>query len=192
MLRRNKVRLFFFFKNFIRGLLFFAIALGFYKVSFSYLDLSSLKNQISFDFPSFFVFTLFFMSEVILGIIPPELFMIWAISSKPLGSYLFYVVTFSFLSYIAGFTAFLFGKYLHNTWLYEYMKKNIIGKYERKISAFGWLVIVVAAITPLPFSATCAVVGAVGFDRKKYLFYSSARFLRYAIYGFFIWLAHPF
>ena len=192
MLRRNKVRLFFFFKNFIRGLLFFAIALGFYKVSFSYLDLSSLKNQISFDFPSFFVFTLFFMSEVILGIIPPELFMIWAISSKPLGSYLFYVVTFSFLSYIAGFTAFLFGKYLHNTWLYEFMKKNIIGKYERKISTFGWLVIVVAAITPLPFSATCAVVGAVGFDRKKYLFYSSARFLRYAIYGFFIWLAHPF
>ena len=192
MLRRNKVRLFFFFKNFIRGLLFFAIALGFYKVSFSYLDLSSLKNQISFDFPSFFVFTLFFMSEVILGIIPPELFMIWAISSKPIGSYLFYVITFSFLSYIAGFTAFLFGKYLHNTWLYEFMKKNIIGKYERKISAFGWLVIIVAAITPLPFSATCAVVGAVGFDRKKYLFYSSARFLRYAIYGFFIWLAHPF
>ena len=192
MLRRNKVRLFFFFKNFIRGLLFFAIALGFYKVSFSYLDLSSLKNQISFDYPSFFVFTLFFMSEVILGIIPPELFMIWAISSKPIGSYLFYVITFSFLSYIAGFTAFLFGKYLHNTWLYEFMKKNIIGKYERKISAFGWLVIVVAAITPLPFSATCAVVGAVGFDRKKYLFYSSARFLRYAIYGFFIWLAHPF
>ena len=192
MLRRNKVRLFFFFKNFIRGLLFFAIALGFYKVSFSYLDLSSLKNQISFDFPSFFVFTLFFMSEVILGIIPPELFMIWAISSKPLGSYLFYVITFSFLSYIAGFTAFLFGKYLHNTWLYDFMKKNIIGKYERKISAFGWLVIVVAAITPIPFSATCAVVGAVGFDRKKYLFYSSARFLRYAIYGFFIWLAHPF
>ena len=192
MLRRNKVRLFFFFKNFIRGLLFFAIALGFYKVSFSYLDLSSLKNQISFDFPSFFVFTLFFMSEVILGIIPPELFMIWAISSKPIGSYLFYVITFSFLSYIAGFTAFLFGKYLHNTWLYEFMKKNIIGKYERKISAFGWLVIVVAAITPLPFSATCALVGAVGFDRKKYLFYSSARFLRYAIYGFFIWLAHPF
>ena len=192
MLRRNKVRLFFFFKNFVRGLLFFAIALGFYKVSFSYLDLSSLKNQISFDFPSFFVFTLFFMSEVILGIIPPELFMIWAISSKPLGSYLFYVITFSFLSYIAGFTAFLFGKYLHNTWLYGFMKKNIIGKYERKISAFGWLVIVVAAITPLPFSATCAVVGAVGFDRRKYLFYSSARFLRYAIYGFFIWLAHPF
>ena len=92
----------------------------------------------------------------------------------------------------AGFSAFLFGKYLHNTWLYEFMKKNIIGKYERKIHAYGWLVIVVAAITPIPFSATCAVVGAVGFKRNKYLFYSLARFLRYAIYGFFIWLAHPF
>ena len=132
------------------------------------------------------------MSELILGLIPPELFMIWAITSRPLSSYLFYVVMFSILSYIAGFVAFNFGKYLHHTWLYDFMKKNVIGKYERKISTFGWLFIVVAAITPLPFSATCAVVGAVGFDRKRYLLYSLARFIRYAIYGFFIWLAHPF
>lgn len=192
MLRRNKVRLYFFIKNFIRGILFFAVAIVFYKVTFSYLDLSGLKEQIPFDLPSTFVFILFFMSEVILGVIPPELFMIWAISSKPLSSYFIYVISFSFISYIAGFTAFLFGKYLHKTWLYEFMRKNIIGKYERKINAYGWLVIVVAAITPLPFSATCAVIGAIGFDRNKYLFYSMARFIRYAIYGFFIWLAHPF
>ncbi|MAK06451.1 MAG: VTT domain-containing protein [Cytophagales bacterium] len=192
MLRRNKVRLYFFIKNFIRGILFFAVAIVFYKVTFSYLDLSGLKEQIPFDLPSTFVFILFFMSEVILGVIPPELFMIWAITSKPLSSYLFYVISFSVISYIAGFVAFLFGKYLHKTWLYEFMRKNIIGKYERKINSYGWLVIVVAAITPLPFSATCAVIGAIGFKRNKYLFYSMARFIRYAIYGFFIWLAHPF
>ena len=192
MLRRNKVRLYFFIKNFIRGILFFAVAIVFYKVTFSYLDLSGLKEQIPFDLPSTFVFILFFMSEVILGVIPPELFMIWAISSKPLSSYFIYVISFSVISYIAGFVAFLFGKYLHKTWLYEFMRKNIIGKYERKINSYGWLVIVVAAITPLPFSATCAVIGAIGFKRNKYLFYSMARFIMYAIYGFFIWLAHPF
>ena len=192
MLRRNKVRLVFFFKNFLRGIVFFGIALAFYKVVFSYLDLSALKAEITFDFPSTIVFVLFFLSEVILGIIPPELFMIWAITSKPLGVYPIYVIVFSVISYFAGFIAFLFGKYLHKTWLYDFMKKYIIGKYERKISAFGWLVIVVAAITPLPFAATSAVVGAVGFDRKKFLFYALARFIRYAMYGFFIWLAHPF
>ena len=192
MLRRDKVRLVFLLKNFLRGIVFFAIAIAFYKITFSYLDLSSLKDKVAFDFPAFFVFLLFFMSELILGLIPPELFMIWAITSRPLSSYLFYVVMFSILSYIAGFVAFNFGKYLHHTWLYDFMKKNVIGKYERKISTFGWLFIVVAAITPLPFSATCAVVGAVGFDRKRYLIYSLARFIRYAIYGFFIWLAHPF
>ena len=192
MLKRNKVRLYFFIKNFIRGILFFEVAIVFYKVTFSYLDLSGLKEQIPFDLPSTFVFILFFMSEVILGVIPPELFMIWAISSKPLSSYFIYVISFSVISYIAGFVAFLFGKYLHKTWLYEFMRKNIIGKYERKINSYGWLVIVVAAITPLPFSATCAVIGAIGFKRNKYLFYSMARFIRYAIYGFFIWLAHPF
>tara|TARA_Y100001980_G_C14470228_1_gene250532 strand:- start:34 stop:612 length:579 start_codon:yes stop_codon:yes gene_type:complete len=192
MLKRNRVRLYFFLKNFLRGILFFVIAIIFYKITFSYLDLSSLKDQILFDFPTTFVLILFFMSEVILGIIPPELFMIWAITSRPLESYLFYVLAFSFISYTAGFVAYLFGKYLHKSIVYEFMRKNIIGKYEKKINSYGWLVIVVAAITPLPFSATCAVIGAIGFERNKYLFYSLARFVRYAIYGFFIWLAHPF
>ena len=192
MLKRNRVRLYFFIKNFLRGILFFVIAIIFYKITFSYLDLSSLKDQILFDFPTTFVLILFFMSEVVLGIIPPELFMIWAITSRPLESYLFYVLAFSFISYTAGFVAYLFGKYLHKSIVYEFMRKNIIGKYEKKINSYGWLVIVVAAITPLPFSATCAVIGAIGFERNKYLFYSLARFVRYAIYGFFIWLAHPF
>ena len=192
MLKRNRVRLYFFLKNFLRGILFFVIAIIFYKITFSYLDLSSLKDQILFDFPTTFVLILFFMSEVVLGIIPPELFMIWAITSRPLGSYLFYVLAFSIISYTAGFVAYLFGKYLHKSIVYEFMRKNIIGKYEKKINSYGWLVIVVAAITPLPFSATCAVIGAIGLERNKYLFYSLARFVRYAIYGFFIWLAHPF
>ena len=192
MLKRNRVRLYFFLKNFLRGIPFFVIAIIFYKITFSYLDLSSLKDQILFDFPTTFVLILFFMSEVVLGIIPPELFMIWAITSRPLESYLFYVLAFSFISYAAGFVAYLFGKYLHKSIVYEFMRKNIIGKYEKKINSYGWLVIVVAAITPLPFSATCAVIGAIGFERNKYLFYSLARFVRYAIYGFFIWLAHPF
>lgn len=192
MLKRDKVRLIFLLKNFLKGMLFFAFAIAFYKITFSYLDLSTLKDQVSLDLPSVFVFLLFFMSELILGLIPPELFMIWAITSKPITSYFFYVLFFSVLSYAAGIVAFNFGKHLHNTWLYDFMKKNVIGKYERKISTFGWLFIVVAAITPLPFSATCAVVGAVGFDSRKYLIYSLARFIRYAIYGFFIWLAHPF
>ena len=131
MLRRDKVRLVFLLKNFLRGIVFFAIALAFYKITFSYLDLSSLKDKVAFYFTAFFVFLLFFMSELILGLIPPELFMIWAITSRPLSSYLFYVVMFSILSYIAGFVAFNFGKYLHHTWLYDFMKKNVIGKYER-------------------------------------------------------------
>ena len=132
MLKRNRVRLYFFLKNFLRGILFFVIAIIFYKITFSYLDLSSLKDQILFDFPTTFVLILFFMSEVVLGIIPPELFMIWAITSRPLGSYLFYVLAFSIISYTAGFVAYLFGKYLHKSIVYEFMRKNIIGKYEKK------------------------------------------------------------
>ncbi len=192
MLRRHKVRLFFFLKNFIKGLVFFAIAILFYKLIFRYLDLSASENIFSFDLSSSFVFILFFFSELIFGLIPPELFMIWIINAKSLDLYPYFIAALSCLSYFAGFIAFMFGKYLHRTWLYEIMKKYIIGKYEKKINLYGWLVIVVAALTPLPFSATCAVVGAVGFNKIKFLYFALARFVRYAIYAYMIWLAHPF
>jgi hypothetical protein len=192
MLKRNKVRLYFFLNNLIRGIAFFAVAIVFYKIIFRFIDFESLSGTISLDFSTSFVIVLFFFSELIFGIIPPEIFMIWVIKSKALEIYPYYVILFAVLSYCAGVFAFLFGKYLHKTWLYETMKKYIIGKYERKINAYGWLIIVVAAITPLPFSATCAVVGAIGFGKRKFLYYSLARFIRYTIYGSMIYLAHPF
>ena len=52
--------------------------------------------------------------------------MIWSITSKPLEIYPIYVLAFSVISYLAGFVAFLFGKYLHKTWLYEIMKKILL------------------------------------------------------------------
>jgi len=192
MLRRHKVRLSFFFKNLIRGIIFFAIAILFYKLIFRYLDLDTYENIFSFDLSSSLIFILFFFSELIFGLIPPELFMIWLITAKSLYLYPYYIGALACLSYFAGFIAFMFGKYLHRTWLYEIMKKYVIGKYEKKINSYGWLVIIVAALTPIPFSATCAVVGAIGFNRNKFLYYALARFIRYTVYAYLIWLAHPF
>ena len=192
MLRRHKVRLFFFLKNFIKGLIFFAIAILFYKLIFRYLDLDTYENIFLFDLSSSLIFILFFFSELIFGLIPPELFMIWLITAKSLYLYPYYIGALACLSYFAGFIAFMFGKYLHRTWLYEIMKKYVIGKYEKKINSYGWLVIIVAALTPIPFSATCAVVGAIGFNRNKFLYYALARFIRYTVYAYLIWLAHPF
>ena len=183
MLKRNKVRLYFFLKNLLRGIAFFAVAIIFYEIIFGFIDFEEPPIDIS----TTFVFILFFFSELIFGIIPPEVFLGWIIKSKSLEIYPYYVLFFACLSYCSGFLAFLFGKYSAKTWLYEIIKKYIIGKYERKIKAYGWLVIVVSAVTPLPYSATCAVIGAIGFGKRKFLFYSLARFIRYGVYGFGIW-----
>ena len=71
------------------------------------------------------------------------------------------------------------------------MKKYIIGKYERKINMYGGIAVVIAALTPLPFSATSAVVGAIGYPINKYFLFALARFLRYFLYGYIIYLATP-
>ena len=56
MLRRHKVRLFFFLKNFIRGIILFAIAILFYKLIFRYLDLNAYENIFSFCRKSLLVY----------------------------------------------------------------------------------------------------------------------------------------
>ena len=65
MLRRHKVRLFFFFKNLIRGIIFFAIAILFYKLIFRYLDLDAYENIFSFDLSSSFIFIAVYNNELL-------------------------------------------------------------------------------------------------------------------------------
>ncbi len=192
MKRSDKIKLSFFLVNVVKGIAALGLLLVFYRILINYIDISNIKG-LSYleDLSTAFVFSIFFFSEIIFGIIPPEFFMIWVLNSKGVEMYPIYIVALSTISYFAGIFAFLFGKYLHETSLYSLMKKYIIGKYERKINVYGGIAVVIAALTPLPFSATSAVVGAIGYQNKKYFLFALARFLRYFLYGYIIFLATP-
>ena len=192
MKRSDKIRLKFFLVNIAKGIAVLGLLLVFYRILVNYVDISNVKGFSHLDDLSIaFVFTIFFFSEVIFGIIPPEFFMIWVLNNKGVEMYPVFIIALSTISYFAGIFAFLFGKYLHETSLYSLMKKYIIGKYERKINMYGGIAVVIAALTPLPFSATSAVVGAIGYPNNKYFLFALARFIRYFLYGYIIFLATP-
>lgn len=190
MRRADKIKLKFFLLNLIKGMAALGGLLITYRLLIDFVDIKEFTavNYIE-DLSIAFIFIVFFCSEIIFGIIPPEFFMLWVLNDQGSELYPFFILALSTISYFAGIVAFLFGKYLHETTLYNLMKKYIIGKYERKINSYGGVAIVVAALTPLPFSGTSAIIGAIGYDRKKYILFALSRFLRYALYGYVIYLA---
>jgi len=192
MKKLDKIKLKFFLINLAKGIALLIVLLIAYRFFINYIN---IKNFTSIDYledlSTAFIFVVFFFSEIIFGIIPPEFFMIWILNHKDPEMYPFFILALSTISYFAGIFAFLFGKYLHETTLYNLMKKYIIGRYERKINMYGGVAIIVAALTPLPFSGTSAVIGAIGYDYKKYFLFALSRFIRYGLYGYIIFLATP-
>jgi len=180
----------FFLNNLSRGLLWFFVLIAGYFF---------LKNYINVDFEKWLepvfankvlIFTVYVLSEFIFGIIPPELFMLWALRTGYVIDYSGYVLLFAVISYIAGFAGFLFGAYLNKTIFFRFLRRKYLGKYQSLLQKYGVFLILVAALTPLPYSAISMLVGSFHYPVKKYLYWALTRFIRYAVYATIIWEAN--
>ena len=179
-------------KNLLRGFLWLAvIVFAFIYARKNYdFTLQSVLGPV-YDQPTV-VYLIFLASEVIFGIIPPEFFMIWSLRSEVLNTYIGNIVALSSISYIAGIIGFGIGAYLKNTQFYKEMKKRVFGKFEKHLNNYGGFLVIVSALTPLPFSGIGMLVGSVHYSFRKYLWFSLFRFLRFFAYGIVIWEANIF
>ena len=177
-------------RNILRGLSWLVIIIAIFlffknKVDVNYL--SWLKPLYS-NPPVMFL--IFFTSEVIIGIIPPEIFMIWALRNGSISEYASLILLLSVISYLAGLIGYFFGRYLNTTLLYRFIRLKFLRKMERMLNIYGLYIIIVAALTPLPFSGVSMLVGSVKYPLKKYILYSLLRFARFFVYSWFIWKAN--
>ncbi|MEO9871645.1 VTT domain-containing protein [Ekhidna sp.] len=179
-------------KNLLRGFLWLAvIVIAFIYARKNYdFTLETVLGPV-YDQPTI-VYLFFLASEVIFGIIPPEFFMIWSLRSEVLSTYINNIIALSTISYMAGIIGFGIGAYLKNTQFYRAMKRRVFGKFEKHLNNYGGFLVVVAALTPLPFSGIAMLVGSVHYSFKKYLWFSLFRFLRFLVYGIVIWEANIF
>ena len=179
-------------RNLLRGFLWLAvIVIAFIYARKNYdFTLETVLGPV-YDRPTI-VYFIFLASEVIFGIIPPEFFMIWSLRSEVLTNYINNIIALSAISYVAGIIGFGIGAYLKNTRFYRIMKIRVFGKFEKHLNNYGGFLVVVASLTPLPFSGIAMLVGSVHYSFKKYLWFSLFRFLRFLAYGIVIWEANIF
>ncbi len=177
-------------KNIIRGLIWLLIIVAAFLIVKNKVDINYLKwlKPLSDNPP--LMFLIFFTSEVIIGIIPPEIFMIWALRNESVTEYATLIFLLSFISYLAGLIGYFFGRYLNTTLLYRFLRRKFLKKMENQLNIYGPYIIIVAALTPLPFSGVSMLVGSVKYPLKKYILYSLLRFTRFVVYSWFIWEAN--
>lgn len=180
----------FFLRNLLRGFFFLTVIIVGYVVAKRYFgfDLKEIMGPL-YESPKT-VFTIFLVSEVVFGIIPPEFFMMWSQRHEDLNLFISNVALLTIISYVAGVLGYWFGAYLNRTTAFRFVKMRIFGKFEEHFNKYGAFLVMVAAMTPLPFSGICMLVGSAHYPFSRFLLFALARFIRFTVYAYIIWQAH--
>ena len=177
----------FFIKNLARGLLVLTILIILYLLSKKYLQPEYIHWLAPVYESPLIVFFIYTLSEIVFGIIPPELFFIWALRFENLSIYVHYVIIMAVISYFAGAFGYWIGRKIGETVTFRWIKRRYLRKSQIYLNQYGFFLIIVASLTPLPFSGISMLVGSVGYPFRKFWIFALARFIRYFVYGIVFW-----
>ena len=186
---KEKDRLYraFLWKNITNGLIWLGLILLVYFIAARTLPKEWGTYLQDYTDRPFWMFSIFFFSETFTGLIPLELFVIWA-RQDPVSKYILYVFMLSVLSFIGGIIAYYIGTKVNDLpFLKKLTERPFIAKNSDLYRRFGGIVIVLAALTPLPYAIICFVSGAFEYPFRRFLLYATTRFLRFAIIGWILW-----
>lgn len=145
-----------------------------------FFDLNQVLTNLTETLPVYGVLIFFFVSETILGLVPPELFIAWAGKlSSPWG----YLSALAVLSYLGGLLTYYLGVVITRIpRVHRYLEEKM-AKQLKNSKKWGGFLIVVGALLPLPFSISCLAAGIIKYPFKSVVTFGSLRLLRFLIYG---------
>ena len=148
-----------------------------------FIDFNDLFTFITTTFNPPIILGVFFASESLLGLIPPEIFIAWAGKTE---MPVFFLTMLAVLSYLGGIISFFIGKGISKMpSVYNYLEVKM-EKHVKMIRKWGGFLIIVGALLPLPFSISCIAAGIIEFPFKNVIVYGSLRLARFAFYGLII------
>nr|WP_042293859.1 short-chain dehydrogenase [Nonlabens ulvanivorans] len=150
-------------------------------IHFWVMDIPSMLELAVEKLPDYGVLAFFYLSETVLGLIPPELFIAWAGKTATPILNLSLIALFS---YLGGMTAYFIGRRaLKIPSIHYYLEVRMAKQLVMARKWGGGILIAVGALLPLPFSISSLVAGMLKYDFKWWLIIGLLRFVRFAIYG---------
>lgn len=146
-------------------------------------DFNALLNNLVATYSPKLIFSFFLLSETVLGLVPPELFIAWASKSATPWMFLFTLAT---MSYLGGIIAYFIGNRLFLIPAVKNHIENKIALHIRNLRKWGGFFVFIGAMLPLPHSIVSLACGLIKYNFKQYLLWALFRYLRFVIYAFVI------
>lgn len=126
------------------------------------------------------ILSVFFVSESLLGLVPPEIFIAWAGKSIfPI----FYLSLLALASYLGGIVSYFIGVGITKIPAVQNQIEVNLGKYIKNTRKWGGFLIIVGALLPIPYSLTSIAAGVIRFPFMSYLMFGLLRFVRFYLYA---------
>ncbi|MDG1037434.1 MAG: VTT domain-containing protein [Polaribacter sp.] len=156
------------------------VVIGLFFINSYVFNINEALQSITETFSRLGVFTFFFTSETLLGLIPPEIFIAW---SKKTSEPILNLAILASLSYSGGLLSYFIGKIaLKINSLKTYLEVKM-AKHLKNSKKWGGFLILVGALLPVPFSISCIAAGMIKYPFKNVVLFGLFRFARFAIYA---------
>lgn len=157
-----------------------AVVIGLFLFNKYVYNINDALQNMTETFSRISLLIVFFISETILGLIPPEIFIAW---SKKTANPVLNLSILATLSYFGGLTAYFLGRMsLKIQSVKEYLEVKM-AKNLKNTSKWGGFLILVGALLPLPFAISCLTAGMIKYPFKNVVLFGLFRFLRFALYA---------
>lgn len=164
----------------VKLLVIIAIIVGIVLLLNHFFNLSQIIEDYIFSHDTPGVLTLFLISETVLGWIPPDLFIMW---SDKFNAPLLWLTILGTISYVGGMNAYFIGKIALKFPRFRRWLENRNAVFFERIRKWGGIIIILAALFPLPFATTTLAAGMVKYPLKQTLIFGLSRYLRFYLYG---------
>jgi membrane protein YqaA with SNARE-associated domain len=145
------------------------------------IDINAVFNFITDHLPDSLVLIVFLLSESFLGMIPPDLFVIW---SAKFDSPFLLLTIFGILSYIGGAISYLIGHWLSKRKRIKAYSERVLDRYIKMVKKWGGAFIIIAALFPFsPFSMVVIAVSLLKYPFRLYLLFGFSRIVRFIAQG---------
>jgi len=146
-----------------------------------FFDFNRIFGSITENFSDASILFIFFASESFLGLIPPDIFMIWA---TKFNSPFMILTLLGILSYFGGAISYKIGYGLSKIPKISTFTERKLERYMLLTRKWGGAFIVIAALFPFsPLSLVVIAVGLLKYPFKLYLLFGISRIIRFLLQG---------
>jgi len=148
-----------------------------------YVDMKPIFEFITTRFSDAFVLIVFTVSETLLGMIPPDFFIIWA---GKFSSPMFFLILLGLLSYAGGILSYFIGRWLAGRKKIREYSERALEKYIIMVRKWGGAFIIISALFPYsPFSMVVIAVSLLKYPFRLFLIFGLSRIIRFIVQGIF-------